>query len=82
MPTLTSTSTSTFPLPTTFPYLSRVRLSCESYEPSRTKYLSTKTCLEPSICAEPVSVLVPENVNAFHSRTLPLPGNTGRLTEY
>ena len=40
--------TSTFPLPTTFPYLSRVRLSCESYEPSRTKYPSTKTCLEPS----------------------------------
>ena len=41
--------TSTFPLPTTFPYLSRVRLSCKSYELSRTKYLSTKTCLEPSI---------------------------------
>jgi hypothetical protein len=38
-----------FPLPTTFPYLSRVKLSCESYVPSRAKYLSTKTCLEPSI---------------------------------
>ena len=41
--------TSRLPLPTTFPYLSRVRLSCESYEPSRAKYLSTKTCLDPSI---------------------------------
>jgi hypothetical protein len=41
--------TSTFPLPMTFPYLSRVKLSCESYEPSRTKYLSTRTCLDPSI---------------------------------
>ena len=32
--------------------------------------------------ADPVSVLVPENVNAFHSRTLPLPDRTGSLIEY
>ena len=40
--------TSTFPLPTTFPDCREFRLSCELYEPSRTKYPSTKTCLEPS----------------------------------
>ena len=27
--------------------------------------------------ADPVSVFIPENINAFHSRTLPLPEETG-----
>jgi hypothetical protein len=32
--------------------------------------------------ADPVPVSIPENVNAFHSRTLPLPGPSGRFIEF